>query len=78
MLAKRLTGVYIGEVNLNNRDINGGQGISDRDTRMRVSRRIDDNAIRPVDIVSNEGDNRAFGISLKNPEINAPPRSDFD
>ena len=78
MLAKSLAGVHIGKVNLNNRDINGGQGIPYCNTRMRVSRRIDDNAIRPVDIISNEGDNVALGICLKNLEINVPSRSDFD
>ena len=72
MLAKSLAGVHIGEVNLDNRDINSRQGIPDGNTRMRVSRRIDDNAVRPVDIISNERDNVALGICLKNLEISVP------
>ena len=78
MLAKRLAGVHVGEVNLNNRDVNSGQGIPDCDTRVRVSRRVDDNAMRPVNVIPNEGDNFTFGICLKDFEINTPSRSDFE
>ena len=54
MLAKRLAGVHIREVNLNYWNINSGQGIPDCDTRMRVSRRVDNDTICPIDIISNK------------------------
>ena len=72
MLAKRLAGVHVGEMDLNYWEINSGQSIPDCNTRMRISCRIDDNTIRPVDIVPNERDDCTFGISLKDLEINAP------
>ena len=72
MLAKRLAGVHVGEVNLNYWNINSGQGIPDCDTRMRVSRRINDNAIRPIEIIANERNNCTFGIILKDFEVNTP------
>lgn len=71
MLAKRLAGVHIGEVNLDNREINGGQGIPYCDTRVRVSRGVDNNTLRPIDIIPNEGYNCAFGVRLKNLEAHA-------
>ncbi len=78
MLAKRFAGVHVGEVDLNNRKINSGQGIPNRNTCMRISRGIDDNAIGPIDIVPNKGDNFTFGVGLKDFEINALSCGDFD
>ena len=67
MLAKRLAGMHIGEVNLNDGKIHSGQSIPNCNTRMRISRRIDDNAIRPVDVVPNKRDDCTFGIRPERP-----------
>ena len=72
MLTKSLAGMHVGEVDLNDGKIHSGQGIPNCDTRVRISRRIDDNAIRPVNVVPDKRDDCTFGIILKDLEINAP------
>ena len=54
--------VNIGEMDFDDRHRDGGDCVSDSDASVRIRRRVDEDAVCPVDMLPDDGDDFAFVV----------------
>ena len=71
MLAEGFASVDVGKMNFNNGKVHSRQGVPNRDACMRVTCGIDKDSVRPINIVTNDGDNIPFVVLSSMPRCEA-------
>ena len=66
VMTKRFAGVYVGDMDLDARDIDSGEGIAQRDTGMRERGRVDNNELGAVGLgLMHRFDQFLFAVALQ-------------